>query len=116
MERWSAAIAYISILCWVPYFLQADRPFPLFHAKQGILLFLLEVVCALLLWIFEFTIGRIPFLGLILVILPRLMIFLPILGLALLGFARGLSGDRVALPWIGDLEVNIPDPPSIAKP
>ncbi len=112
-DRWSAAIAYLSILCWFPYFLRGDHDFPLYHAKQGILLFLLEIFCAILLWILEVTIGRIPFLGLIMIILARLAITLPILGLVVLGFTRAISGEKLPLPWIGSFEINIPDPPKL---
>lgn len=114
-ERWSAALAYVAILCWLPYFLHGDRPFPRYHAKQGILLFILEILCGLILLIFEATLGRIPFLGLVLMILLRLALFFPILGLAVLGFARALSSERLPLPWIGGFESNIPDPPTLAS-
>ncbi len=112
-DRWSAAIAYLSILCWIPYFLQGERAFPLYHAKQGILLFLLELCCAVLLWILELTIGRIPFLGLLLMVIVQVAAFLPILGLIVLGFTRALSGEKLPLPWVGSFEVNIPDPPRL---
>ncbi len=112
-DRWSAAIAYLSILCWIPYFLRGDRAFPLYHAKQGILLFLLEICCAILLWILDVTIGRIPFLGLVMIILARLAVTLPILGLVVLGFTRAISGEKLSLPWIGSFEINIPDPPNL---
>jgi uncharacterized membrane protein len=114
-DRWSAAIAYLFILCWIPYFLRGQQPFPLFHAKQGILLFLLEICCGILLWILEVTIGRIPFLGLVMLIVARLAIYLPILGLVVLGFTRAISGEKLPLPWIGSFEVNIPDPPRMGS-
>lgn len=115
-ERWSAAIAYASVLCLIPYFFQGDRPFPLYHAKQGILLFLLEILSALFLWILESTVGRIPFLGLVLLILVRIALFLPLLGLVVLGFTRALSGEKLPLPWIGHFEEKVPDPSRQFRP
>ncbi len=114
-ERWSAAIAYASILCFIPYLFHGDRPYPLYHAKQGILLFLVEILAALFLWILEATLGRIPFLGLVILILVRLALFLPLLGLVVLGFTRALSGEKLPLPWIGHFEESVPDPPTLFR-
>jgi fumarate reductase subunit D len=110
-DRWSAALAYVSILCLLPYFFRGKQPYVLFHAKQGILLFALELVASLALWLLEVTLGRIPFLGLILMVLLRLAVWLPIFGLAILGFTRALAGERLRLPWIGHLDHRVPDPP-----
>ncbi|MCB9515118.1 MAG: hypothetical protein H6693_02890 [Candidatus Latescibacteria bacterium] len=110
-DRWAAAVSYVSVLCLLPYFFRGRRPFALFHAKQGILLLALELSAALALWLVEVTLGRIPFLGLILMLLLRLAVWLPILGLAVLGFTRALAGEQLPLPWIGHLEHRVPDPP-----
>lgn len=110
-ERWTAAISYLAIVCWIPYFLFSDRPFILYHAKQGVLLFLAELVGAILLWILDVTIGRIPFLGLLLIILIQLGFFLLVLALSVLGFSRALAGEQLPLPWLGHLAEELPDPP-----
>lgn len=113
-DRWMGAIAYVTVFCFVPYLLRPDHPFPRFHAKQGILLLFLEVVAGLALWVIEITIGRIPFLGLLVLILARLAVWLPILGLAILGFTRALAGESLPLPWIGRYDEMVPEPPDIA--
>lgn len=41
-------IAYLGILSLIPYFLCKDSKFAMFNAKQGVNLFILEVICALL--------------------------------------------------------------------
>lgn len=114
-DRWMGAIAYVTVFCFVPYLLRPDHPFPRFHAKQGILLLFLEVVAGLALWMIEITIGRIPFLGLLVLLLARLAIWLPILGLAILGFTRALAGEALPLPWIGRYDEIVPDPPDVAQ-
>lgn len=113
-DRWMGAIAYVTVFCFVPYLLRPDHPFPRFHAKQGILLLFLEVVAGLALWVIEITIGRIPILGLLVLVLARLAIWLPILGLAVLGFTRALAGESLPLPWIGRYDEMVPEPPDIA--
>lgn len=39
-----AVLAYLSILCIVPLILKKDNKFALFHGKQGLVLFIVEVV------------------------------------------------------------------------
>ena len=41
-------IAYLGILSLIPYFLCKDSKFAMFNAKQGVNLFILEVICSLL--------------------------------------------------------------------
>jgi uncharacterized membrane protein len=115
VDRWMGAIAYVTVFCFVPYLLRPDHPYPRFHAKQGILLLFLEVVAGLALWVIEITIGQIPFLGLLILVLARLAIWLPILGLAVLGFTRALAGETLPLPWIGRYDEIVPDPPDLAQ-
>ncbi len=113
--RWLASLSYLSLLALIPYFLHAGRRFVAFHAKQGLVLCALEALCGLLLLLFDLSLGRIPFLGLVLSLALRLVIFLPLLGLAVLGFARALSGESLRLPWIGEMDVHIPDPPVLRR-
>ncbi|MFA6253290.1 MAG: hypothetical protein WCV69_03640 [Patescibacteria group bacterium] len=42
----SAAMSYVGILCLFPLMFKRHSPYAHFHAKQGLLLFLLEIVCA----------------------------------------------------------------------
>ena len=49
----SAAMSYVGVLCFWPLLFKKHSPFAHFHAKQGLLLLLIEVVCAaffVLLW------------------------------------------------------------------
>lgn len=39
-----AALGYISVLCILPLILKKDSPFAQFHAKQGLVLFIAEVI------------------------------------------------------------------------
>jgi len=40
----AAALSYVWILCLVPLFLKKNSKFCQFHAKQGLLLFIVEVI------------------------------------------------------------------------
>ena len=58
--KFFAVISYISFLCIMTLFLKRDNKFALFHAKQGLVLFVMEVAA--------FILSIIPFLGGIIVI------------------------------------------------
>ena len=53
--KFFAVISYISFLCVVTLILKKDNKFALFHAKQGLVLFVLEVAA--------FILSIIPFFG-----------------------------------------------------
>ncbi len=110
-ERWKAAIGYISVLCFIPYFFAGNRSFVLWHGKQGLTLFLAELAGGILIWILDGTLGRIPFLGILVVGLVQLVILLVSLALAVLGFMRAISGEQLSLPWLGRFAEDLPDPP-----
>lgn len=46
--KFFAAISYISILFLVPLVLKKDNKFAVFHGKQGLVLFILEVAASIL--------------------------------------------------------------------
>ena len=94
-----AAIAYISILCFVPLLTNKDSPFAQFHAKQGLALFICEVVW----WILSFGLVFIPILGLIIIWLGNLCLVV----LSLVGLIRALNGERWKMPVLGDWATKI---------
>ena len=46
--KFYAAVGYVSILCFIPLFLKRDNKFAQFHGRQGLILFILEFVVAVL--------------------------------------------------------------------
>ena len=46
--KFFAAIGYISILCFIPFFLKRDNQFAQFHGRQALILFILELAAAML--------------------------------------------------------------------
>jgi len=86
-----AAISYVWILCLVPLFLKRDSKFVQFHAKQGLVLFFIEIVGTLVFWI--------PLVG--------WLLFIAILILAILGFVNAIQGNSWKMPVVGDLAQKI---------
>ena len=50
-NRVIASFSYVWILCLVPLFLKRKSKFAQFHAKQGLLLFVIELFGWLIFWI-----------------------------------------------------------------
>lgn len=88
-------IAYISILCIIPLLLKKENKFALYHGKQGLVLFIIEVATVLL--------GIIPILGLI---LSPIIMFIS-LALSLWGIIQALMGNYARLPVISELAEKI---------
>jgi uncharacterized membrane protein len=88
--RMAAIMAYIPILCFVPLLSMKDNPEARFHARQGVLLFLIELVAVL--FLFD-TISDLVFKGILLVAA----------GLSVAGIVFAVQGKNYRLPFIGDL-------------
>lgn len=84
-NKYMAALSYVWILCFVPLFLKRDSKFAQFHAKQGLLLFIIEVVGPVVFWI--------PFIG--------WMLSMAILVLAIMGIIQTISGKYWEMPFLG---------------
>lgn len=79
-----AAISYVWILALVPLLLKRDNEFVMFHAKQGLVLFIIEVLGSFVFWIW--VVGWI--------------LWIAVVVLAIVGFLSALQGKRTELPVI----------------
>ena len=87
-------IAYFGILSLIPYFLCKDSKFAMFNAKQGVNLFILEVICSLLANIINlFT----PWFIARAIIYVVYLIFIL---LSLIGIINVLNGKAKELPYV----------------
>jgi len=107
-DRWVAAISYIPFLCFLSLWRSKESGFVKFHASQGFLLFLAECIALVLIIIFEFTIGRLRFLGIFLVGLFQLGTSMLALLLAVVGFVKALFGEYWHMPVLGEYRDKIP--------
>ena len=81
-----AALSYVWILFLIPLLAKKESKFCQFHAKQGLVLFLIEVVGCLVFWI--------PIIGWIL--------FIAVVVFAIIGILKALSGEYWEMPFIGE--------------
>lgn len=89
-RRMAAVMAYIPFLCFVPLIKMRDDPYTYFHARQGIVLFFVEIIA----FIFSF-----PHLSQ----LFWTVIIIACIGAAVAGIIFSLQGKMYKLPVIGDL-------------
>lgn len=80
-----AAIGYIWILCLVPLFLKRNSQFAQFHAKQGLALFILELIGWLIFWI--------PLIG--------FLLYIAVILFAVMGIIFALQGKYWEMPVLG---------------
>lgn len=80
-----AVLSYLGILCFVPLFLKRDSAFAQSHAKQGLILFIAEIVGMFFYWF--------PLFG-------QLLLLLFILTSAY-GIKQTLEGKEWEIPYIG---------------
>jgi uncharacterized membrane protein len=107
-ERWYAALGYLFFLCFVALWKGRDSTFVRFHSRQAFLLFLSECVAFILIVIIDKTIGRLPFLGLLIVVLVQIFVYLTALFLSVMGFVKALFGERWEMPFFGPYREKVP--------
>ncbi len=92
-----AAIGYLGILFLIPLLAKKDSDFAQYHAKQGMILFIFEIV----LWI----VAMIPILGWILAFIGWIFAFICFI----MGLVNALNGVKKPLPLIGSFagKVNV---------
>jgi len=93
--KFFAVISYIAFLCIICLVLKKDNKFALYHAKQGLVLFVFEVIC--------FIVSIIPFLGWLIGILATVIFPL----LSIWGILQALMGNYSRIPLVSDISDKI---------
>ncbi|MFH1631890.1 MAG: DUF4870 domain-containing protein [bacterium] len=88
-----AAVGYVFVLCFIPLLLARNSKFAQFHAKQGLVLFIVEA-CVMVL---NMVLAIIPILGW----LAALVLNLILLVFAVGGILKALAGEYWEMPIIG---------------
>lgn len=90
-----AVLSYIGILCLVPLLAKKESRFAQFHAKQGLVLFIVEVVV--------YIISIIPIIGWLIGIIGTLIFIV----ISVIGIIKVLNGEYWEMPLIADLAKKI---------
>lgn len=106
--RLLAAVAYIPALCFVGLYAAPGNRYVGFHARQGLLLFLTEIVAALAIALYDASLGRIPVLGFLVGALLKFILWFGLLGATVYGMIKASNGEVARLPYLGDAVERIP--------
>ncbi|MDD5116617.1 MAG: hypothetical protein PHW98_06110 [Candidatus Omnitrophica bacterium] len=93
--RFFAVISYISFLCIITLILKKNNKFALYHAKQGLVLFVMEVAA--------FILSIIPLFGLLIGIFGYALFFL----VSIWGLMQAALGVYCRIPVISDIAENV---------
>ncbi len=107
-DRWLGAVCYLSVFVFLPILSSDKSQFLARHCRQGFALFFAEMVGLILVWVITSTLGQIPLLGFILVILMWLAFFVLFLPLTVLGFVRAMFGEEWRIPYLDELSDRVP--------
>jgi len=110
-SRWLAAVSYLFAACLFVIYEIKQRPkddFVRFHVRQGFVLFFVEILLIVLAVVLSNSLGNIPVLGAIVMILFRLAGGLLAVGLSAWGFIEALGGERWQLPILGEYATRVP--------
>lgn len=90
-------LAYLGFLSLIPFFAAKESPYAQFHAKQGLTLFVVEVIFSIL----AFVLAFIPIVGPIV----SLLIGICILVLVVIGIMNALGTEAKKLPVLGMIKI-----------
>lgn len=93
--KFFALVGYISILCLVPLVLKKDNRFALFHGKQSLVIFILEVAAAIL--------KSVPAIGEVVFSLAFVVLGI----LSLIGIVKVLMNEYWEIPYIHEIAQKI---------
>ncbi|KJJ84647.1 conserved hypothetical protein, membrane [Candidatus Omnitrophus magneticus] len=89
-EKTYAVFSYLGILCFIPFFTMKDKEYVMFHAKQGLILFIIEYAASLVQYF--------PGVGLF---LRGIIMFICVV-LSIAGILHSIIGNKWEMPVIAD--------------
>ena len=106
--RLLAAVAYLPGLCLLGLLGAPENAFIGFHARQGFLLFMIEIVFMVFFWIYDVTLGRIPYVGPFVGYLVKFLVWTSILCVTAYSAAKAANGEVMRLPYLGTQIERVP--------
>ncbi len=92
-----AVLSYFGLLILIPVFIARNDPFVRYHINQGLVLFLVDIICGII----GSIIGAIPVVGGIITLALGIVIFV----LFIIGIINAVKGEMKPLPLIGGIEI-----------
>ncbi|MDR1332528.1 MAG: hypothetical protein LBK07_10555 [Tannerella sp.] len=92
-----AILAYFGILFLIPLFAAKESPFARFHANQGCILFILDIVVYIVALIITMLVPFLWFIG--------SLLYLGLFVLMILGIVNAAKGEKKELPLVGNFQI-----------
>lgn len=100
-ELLQAVLAYVGPLFLLTMWRGHSNAFLRFHSRQGFGLFLLECVLLAIWIVLSRTVGQIPFLGIVVMVVVDAVAIVSVVVLIAVGAVKAAAGERTALPFVG---------------
>ena len=100
-----AVLAYIGILFLVPLLAAKDSKFARFHANQGLVLFLADIIGGIIIAIVSAILVWIPVIGWLISLLISLLLSIMMLVFMIIGIVNAAQGQAKELPLIGSIKI-----------
>jgi len=107
-DRWLGAVSYLSVFVFVAIMAKDRSRFLARHCRQGFALLFAEIVGIIFILIIDASLGQLPILGFILVIALRLVFFILVLSVSVLGYTKALFGEEWRIPYLDELADRVP--------
>jgi uncharacterized membrane protein len=110
-SRWLAALSYAFVMViFVLYETKRRPPDPYvrFHARQGFVLFFVQFVLLVVTTILRHTVGNFDVSGAVIMVTWELLFGLLAVGISVMGFMYGLSGEMWRMPVLGQYANRVP--------
>jgi uncharacterized membrane protein len=106
--RLLASVAYLPGLCFVGLLGAPQNRYIGFHARQGFLLFMVELVAWLAIAIYDASLGRIPVLGFLVGAVIKFVVGMGLLAMTVYGVIKGAGGELARMPYLGNSIERVP--------
>lgn len=103
-----AALSYFSLLFIIPWVTKKEDKFVMFHVRQGVALFIAEVVIWIVLWLISsFLTVILSFGAFTLINFLYQLAWLVFVAISIIGIYYAVTGKEKALPWLWIISKNI---------
>ena len=110
-SRWLAALSYAFVVVIFVLYESKRRPpdaYVRFHAQQGFVLFFVEIVLVVVTTLMGYTVGKLEVAGALIMVTWELIFGLLAVGVSVMGFMYGLSGEMWRMPVLGRYANRVP--------
>jgi uncharacterized membrane protein len=100
-------LSYLGILALIPYAVEQRDPEVRWHSRNGLALFVADIIVTMVLWVISIVLGAVPLLGCIFMVVWMFAGF-AILAYHIFVMMKALKGERYRIPYVTEYAERIP--------